>query len=205
MPHVKAAHSLYRGNGYVTAFSYIRFRDAPYRLVESLLPRSGRIMDLGCGYGFFTNLLGLASPDREVIGIELNERKLRFAHQGLKNVRFLCGDITGMELEPCDAIVIFHVLHHLRSHEEQERLLENCRRYLKPNGQLVVVEMDKRPWWKYRITALMDMLMYWGDRFHFRSTEQLSELIERFGFQIETILPAHRLTLPNMVYVCRKY
>jgi tRNA1(Val) A37 N6-methylase TrmN6 len=73
---------------------YFRFCHAPYHLVETLVPKKGKIIDLGSGYGFFSNMLGLASPDREVIGVELNERKSQYADRNVKNVKFINIDIT---------------------------------------------------------------------------------------------------------------
>jgi len=92
--HTAKTRSLYHNLGYVTVFIYFRYFHAPYKLTERLVPKKGKIMDLGCGYGFFANLLGLSSPEREVLGVELSARKLQYADRGIKNVTFLNEDIT---------------------------------------------------------------------------------------------------------------
>jgi len=205
MSRLKETRRLYHNLGYVTVFTYFRFFHAPYSLVESLVPHKGSIVDLGCGYGFFSNMLGLNSPEREVVGIELNERKLRYAGRNVKNVQFINGDITKLKLDKSDAIVLFHVLHHLKSFQAQHRLLKECYKKLKKGGELIVVEIDYKPLWKFLFTFLIDAALYFGDRFYYRSRGQFDRLFKRVGFEPESIIPAHKFVpLSHIVYTCRK-
>lgn len=205
MSHIKNTFKLYDNLGYVTVFMYFRFCHAPYLLVESLVPKKGLIIDLGCGYGFFSNMLGLAEPARQVIGIELNKRKVQYADRNVKNVNFSNADITKSDISDCDAIVFFHVLHHLNSRNQQYRLLKACSKKLKKGGKLIVVEIDYRPWWKFIFTLFVDTALYFGDRFYYRSQNEFTRLFKKLGLEVEKIIPAHRFVpLSHIVYIGKK-
>ena len=46
---------------------------------ETMPPRSGRILDLGCGYGVIGLAIAAAAPATEVTGVDVNERALLLA------------------------------------------------------------------------------------------------------------------------------
>ena len=205
MSQIRKTRRLYHNMGYVTVFTYFRFFHAPYKLTETFVPKEGKIMDLGCGYGFFSNLLGLASPKREVLGVELSARKLKYADKGIANVRFINEDVTRLKIDDCDAVILFHVLHHLNSHAQQQRLLKEVYKKLKKGGRLIIVEIDARPLWKFIFTVVIDATLYIGDWFYYRTQKQFCELFERLGFDIEDVVAADRFVpLSHKIYVCRK-
>ncbi|MFC1807387.1 class I SAM-dependent methyltransferase [Candidatus Omnitrophota bacterium] len=205
MSHTRKTRVLYHNLGYVTMFTYFRFFHAPYKLTERLVPKKGKIMDLGCGYGFFPNLLGLTSSGREVLGIELNQRKLQYADKGVENVKFINSDITKLNMTDCDCVILFHVLHHLHSYNQQHRLLKEAYKKLKKGGKLIVVEIDNKPLWKFLFTICVDATLYIGDWFFYRTQKHFKELFKKVGFETEQVVPAHKLVpLSHVVYVCKK-
>ena len=50
-------------------------------LRETEPPRSGRVLDLGCGYGVIGLAIAVASPDTVVTGVDVNERALLLARE----------------------------------------------------------------------------------------------------------------------------
>jgi 16S rRNA G1207 methylase RsmC len=48
---------------------------------ETEPPRSGRILDLGCGYGFIGLAIAVCSPLTTVTGVEVNERAVLLANE----------------------------------------------------------------------------------------------------------------------------
>lgn len=202
---IKETMRLYKNLGYVTIFSYLRFLHTPYGLVEPLVPRKGKIIDLGCGYGFFSNMLGISSPERSVIGIEFSERKIQYANRNIKNVQFIKEDVTKLLLDDCDAVILFHVLHHLKSYQEQYRLISECSKRLKKGGKLIVVEIDYKPLWKFLVTFLIDSALYLGNRIYYRSRKEFETLFVEIALKVESIIPAHKFVpLSHVVYVCEK-
>ena len=177
---------LYSGDGYVYAFLRVRWWIADFEGVAKYVPESGTIVDLGCGYGIFANYIAAASPDRNVIGIELSGRKLKYADKGLPNARFINDDITRVaDLPPCDCILLLDVLHHLNSFEEQESLLRYCKGLLRPNGMILIKDIDKKPLHKFLFTRMVDNLLYPTCSYYYREENDFKALLGRLGFDVE--------------------
>jgi SAM-dependent methyltransferase len=97
----------------------------------------GRLLDLGCAYGFF---LKEAEPYFEVAGIELAEEAAAYGRQAGLNVLSGIADESNMaRIGPVDAITLFDVIEHLPHPEETLAL---CNRYLKPGGIIVITTGD---------------------------------------------------------------
>ena len=58
-----------------------------YKQFDELLPKKGKILDLGCGYGFMSYMLHFTGPERQVTGVDYDEEKIATAnHCFSKNV-----------------------------------------------------------------------------------------------------------------------
>ena len=72
--------------------------DAGTRLLLEALPElSGRVLDLGCGWGAVGVALGRRYPELEIVMTDINQRAADLAERnlrqnGVKNARVLCGD-----------------------------------------------------------------------------------------------------------------
>ena len=147
---------LYKEAGIKSLFSKIRFWDAPYKEVEKIVSKKGKIVDVGCGEGLFPNFLGLMFEERKVLGVEIDEDRLKVADRGVKNVSFRWGDATKFKFNGADCVVLFHLLHHIPSFRDQEKVLKLCYDGLKKKGKLVVVEVDVKSTFKYLLSWITD-------------------------------------------------
>lgn len=201
---IKQLRHLYKGLGWPSFFSRFKFYFAPLERIEPLITKDGLIVDLGCGYGVFANMLGLGSSWRKIIGFDSDENKIKFANRGLSNVECKVGDITKIEIPPADCVILIHVLHHLPSYQDQEKLLERCVRALNPGGSLIITEVDYKPWWKFIFCFLADHILYPYDSINFRSSLDFLESLRLLPFRVK-IFPMHQDTLfSHITYVCRK-
>ena len=196
---------LYQSLGWPTIFPHIRFFTAPYEKLEQLIPKKGFIIDLGCGYGIFSNFLGLTGPQRQVLGIELDSQKIKFANRGIKNVRFMKADITRIALREADVILLIHVLHHLNSFAEQEKLLVECKKRLTRNGKLIVAEVDKKPILKYILGWIADRILYPGDKIYYQMPNELGKLFRNLGFRFKMIKADGGKPFAHIIYVLEKW
>lgn len=198
---------LYRKPGYVSAFVKWRCWHTPYTLIEKFTPKEGLIIDMGCGYGLFSNFLALTSEKRNIIGIDLSDRKMKYADKGLLNVSFKTGNImnSGWAGSKYKAIVLIHLLHHLSSFEQQEELLKICYRNLDKEGIVLVLEIDEKPLWKFSFTKLVDNVAYPGGKFYFRSSSEFVSIFKSTGFGNVRVIQANEgVPLSHVLYVAEK-
>lgn len=120
-------------------------RDILVDLTRSLLPQGGKVLDVGCGTGFF--LEGLAAGaeslmqgegpaiegwglDAEPLAVSMcRERGLTQVHQGSAS------DLSAVAEQRFDLIFMFDVLEHL---DDDQQALREAARLLAPGGRIVV-------------------------------------------------------------------
>jgi 2-polyprenyl-3-methyl-5-hydroxy-6-metoxy-1,4-benzoquinol methylase len=97
----------------------------------------GRLLDVGCAYGFF---LQEARRFFEVAGIEIAEDAAAYCRQrGLRVFTGIADEANLAQLGMMDVIVLLDVVEHLpRPHET----LALCARYLTPGGLIVITTGD---------------------------------------------------------------
>lgn len=202
---------LYGGFGWKSLFSKIRFWDAPYVEVEKIVPRKGFIIDLGCGEGIFANFLGISSSERKVLGIEIDKTRLKIARRGVKNVSFKYGDATKTKFQSADAIVLFHVLHHLNSYPDQEKVLKLCFNQLNNKGKLIIVEAEPKFSFKFLLAWLTDhFLVPWifERKFYapiyFRKIDEWKNILKLKGFSCKIVRAEINKPFPHVILVCEK-
>ncbi len=119
--------------------------DGYYNLWDRLLPRDAKITDVGCGYGQLSLMLGLLSPEREILGIDYDKNKIDLAEHSFlakrTNVKFLAADMRSIELPKSDAVIFNDSLHYVDD-TTQEAILGKAVECLNPNGMVVVRDGD---------------------------------------------------------------
>src|SRR3954453_5365087 len=141
----------YRGQPLgIRGFVLARHLLAPLARVVAAVPSAGRILDVGCGHGLFTNALALGSPDRQVLGVDPSPVKIgvaRASAAGLPNVEYRTGLVQEIEERGFDGISILDVLY-LLPVEDKLAVLQACRERIAPDGVLVLKTNDTAPAWK---------------------------------------------------------
>lgn len=139
----------------------------------------GRVLDIGCGRGW--TLAALRDAGWQVEGVELNDAAARHAREVLQlNVACDGFDPSRYEERQFDAIILWHVLEHLRDVRDT---LEACARLLKPGGMLVVAVPNFSSWqarWSRYAWFHLDLPRHYS---HF-SSEWLQQALDDLGFGI---------------------
>lgn len=168
-----------------------------YQQFHELLPRDGKILDLGCGYGFMAYLLYWASQNqRRITGIDYDAEKIATASHCFgktDDLQFIHADITHISLEPYNAITILDVLHYLEP-EQQERVLEKCVESLLPGGMLLVRDGDSGLKEKHKGTKLTEFFS--TKVFSFNKTANGLHFLS--GKTIEAFAKKHQLDLERI-------
>ena len=115
--------------------------------LRPILPRTGNILDVGCGHGQMTRWMAREAPGAAVLGIDLSCQKIDVARvdaqrEGLSNVMFSTGDIfelPGSGMSHCGFELIYcrFVLLHIQDRFRAITALLEC---LSPDGILVIEE-----------------------------------------------------------------
>jgi 2-polyprenyl-3-methyl-5-hydroxy-6-metoxy-1,4-benzoquinol methylase len=152
--------SLFRGAPFTArAHVAVRWATCPFPAVAAQLPPGGRILEVGCGHGLLALYLALESPDRQVVGIDVDDGKLaaaRAAGQGAGlAVTFEVAVGGDLPAGPWAGIAIVDVLYLLAA-DDQRSLLRSCGEALAPGGVLAVKEMALVPRWKARWNTLQE-------------------------------------------------
>jgi len=143
----------------VRAHVAVRWASCPFPAVAAQLPASGRILEVGCGHGLLSLYLALASPEREVVGIDVDEEKLAAARVAAAGAGLAAtfDVVAGAALPegPWAGIAIVDVLYLLAA-DDQRALLRSCAGALAPGGVLAVKEMALAPRWKARWNSVQE-------------------------------------------------
>lgn len=193
--YIKKTIDLYAGLGsFERLFTKIRFWDSPYKEFVKNIPQKGRVLDLGCGDGLLVNFLAIKNSKVQFKGVEINKKRIAIADKGLVNTKFAYGDILKIKIDSPDAIILFHVLHHLPSLKDQERLLRKAYKKLAKNGKLLIVEIGERPIHKYLLTWFVDFvivpILFEGKltnkNFFYRKRVEWENLLKKIGFKVRS-------------------
>lgn len=119
------------------------------------LPKSGRILDLGCSAGSFLDMMAESRTDLTGVGVDIASRQINYARLNVESkyagrVKFVQVD----EREPrlpfedhsFDAVTCIEVIEHIHPYLAL-RMLADARRLLKPGGKLIVTTPNYRSAW----------------------------------------------------------
>lgn len=183
-----------------------------YQTFHDLLPAEGRILDLGCGYGFLSYMLHFAGPQRRITGVDYDEEKIATASHCLsktERINFEHCDILHYPFGEYEGIVISDVLHYLPA-AEQLQVIESCIRSLRPGGVLLIRDGDTEKGKKHQTTRLTEFMSTRVFNFNKTREHRMSYLS---GSTIESIAQQHDLTLTeidntrftsNIIFVLKK-
>ena len=113
-----------------------------YQLFHDLLPRQGKLLDIGCGYGFMSYMLHFTSPQRLITGIDYDEEKIKTANHCFDkddHINFYHANAMEFSFETYDGIILADMLHYLQP-PEQRALVEKCIKHLNPEGTMIIRE-----------------------------------------------------------------
>ncbi len=116
----------------------LRYRDVVKFLINEVnqfRPNKGKLLDVGCGYGFF--LVEAKQNDWEVFGTDLSEVAVEYVRDHHKIPQVYCTSLTDENLsaQKFDVINMTNVLEHVPSPTE---ILTDCRELLNDEGLLLI-------------------------------------------------------------------
>ncbi len=150
-----------------------------YRLIRKY-SRSGRLFDIGCGFGHF--LLAGRQLGYHVAGVEMSRANVEFIRDEFR-LAVESGDFLAVrEDTPFDIMTAWDVLEHI---DEADRIVEKASRMLSPRGILVVqvpqadsffARLMRGGWWAMGL-----------DHVNYFSRGTIRRLFDRYGLDVTEI------------------
>jgi len=138
----------------------------------------GRVLDIGCSYGYFLKIAQKYGWDGQ--GVEINDSASRYCREKL-GLNVFSGDISDAHYtnQSFDVITMFHILEHIL---DPRNYLKEINRILKPGG-LIAVEVPNVGSLKAKLTR-----GNWGSfkpprHLYYFSPKTLTLLLEKTGFK----------------------
>ncbi len=159
------------------------FQDDWHAEMLSYMPEGARrVLDLGCGTGFFLAELEQRRPG--AVGLDISHAMLRVSEQYVPGARLVTADAERLPFRPqsFDAIFCKGSLHHTRDHVQ---FLRNCRTALGANGVLIMSEpCNDNPFIRFARWAMYTVSPHFdtGDKGFTR--KGIVALCEEAGFEV---------------------
>src|SRR5262245_9044296 len=186
-----------------TLLQRLFFRPSHHMLLETLTADDRRILDIGCGTGLFATRVLERFPRTRVWGLDLSDGMLRQGRlrcQGAAGrIHLLQGDSQRLPFADdfFDAVTCTHSFHH---YPDQNRVVAEMHRVLRPGGRLLIIDGDRDRWWGRFIFNCIVVLME-GPVRHLKG-RAFRRLYRRVGFD-EVTQRRRRGILPFLMTVGR--
>ena len=150
-----------------------------------------KVLDFGCGNGGFLELT--TDITNKSSGIELDKQSIEYLNK--KNIK-TTKDISEQN-DKYDIITMFHVIEHL---DNPILFLNNIKRYLEPNGQLIIETPNANDVLlsKFKSEEFANFT-YWSLHLILYTTETLIKLLEKAGYEIKWETQIQRYPISNHI------
>jgi 2-polyprenyl-3-methyl-5-hydroxy-6-metoxy-1,4-benzoquinol methylase len=170
------------------------------------------LVDVGCGHGVLAALLLHEHPERRVVGIDPDARKIAWANESVgksPNAEFHAVTIEALAAErpaAFDCVIVADVLC-LIARETWPPFLAAARRLLKPGGRLLLKDAENDGSWRAVKALWQERLMVHVLRrtvstggIGFATREELAGYVTGAGFEIDDIVSyARGYTAPHVL------
>jgi 2-polyprenyl-3-methyl-5-hydroxy-6-metoxy-1,4-benzoquinol methylase len=142
---------------------------ADYCAREKVSFAGKRVLEIGCGTGFYTDLIARLGPPATFTGLDVTDANFAVIADRHSAARLVKGNAADADVIPgkelFDIVVMIDVIHHVVTDRDFDAIMANVRRWLAPGGAFVITPFAVR-WWT------------------------LQELCQRFiGFRMGTPMP----------------
>ncbi len=156
-----------------------------HKLINESNQNPTSILDVGSASGWFLSQLSILYPKAKCSGVDVYKDAISYGKQIYSSLRLIHTDAHTLPLDnnSFDVVVCTEVLEHV---EDPERVLQEIKRVLKPEG-VAVIEMDTG-------NLLFRLVWYWwtnirrgvwrDSHIHAFNTQKLESMIKKTGFSI---------------------
>lgn len=151
------------------------------------LPDSGRIVDVGCGYGLLIVYASQFKQNATFVGIDTNEQRINLAQKQFADAAhtsFFHQDTRNFTFNKADTIVMLDVLHHI-PYKDHISLFKKIADDVGTQGRLIIADIKKSSGWRYWASYLSDVILYpFSTRCQFYSSPSMHSMLTDAGWKI---------------------
>jgi len=169
-----------------------------------------KILDIGCGFGLFSLYFSMLLKPQSITGVDLNPRRIRAARAaserlGLSNVtNYIHSDVRDISFEEgFDGAYMMDIIHHIPV-SAVEPLLTHLHHVLQEGSTLLIKDVAKYPAYKRWFTYVLDKMMDYKTPVNYWDVPELTELLQKVGFEVYVHNMLDILPYPHVLYICRK-
>ena len=164
--------------------------------MKSINFSNGKVLDVGCGYGQYSEVLG-----DNYIGIDLEKKALEVCRKRYPGKNFLEMDATKLNFpdNSFDLVISTIMFHHL-TEEQFVQATREIKRVLKPGGHFWLVDIVMPEYLK----ILGHIAFYLDDRAFKRRPAQLAEMLEAGGLPAELKSRNHWPCMSEVIFEALK-
>jgi SAM-dependent methyltransferase len=165
-------------------------------LLEQLHPKRGKVIEIGCSFGFQLN--EFRKRGWEIEGVEPNHNSARHAQEALSiTVQTSILEGAGIADESADVVVMLHVIEHI---PDPVGTVSEIFRVLKPGGHLVL-ETPRYDTLTFRMLGKRERSVSCDGHILFFTDESLAKVYSKAGFKkVRLDYVGRTLTLDRLVY-----
>ena len=167
-----------------TKHQYI-YTEESLRRLKRVLPKKGKILDIGCGTGHIAQKI----YPKKWYGVDISKKSLEVAENFYKQVKH--GDITKRipyASNTFDYVFSIGTLHHVPG--GVKKVIKETARVLKKGGRIIIIDHDKR---NLHIRMLHDSFLRLVPCKYERVLDpfEVINTLEENGFEVESLRPFH--------------
>lgn len=154
-------------------------------VIATPIPKTGRVLDIGCGTGTMTRLMAKRAPRAEIIGLDPDSQILaiarRKAQREKRDITYAQGTAQHLPFPDRHFSFVTSTLmfHHLKRHVK-EGMLREVRRVLKPKGKFVLTDFGKP---EHFILSPLAWLALWVEEGRENVRGEIPAMLKAAGFR----------------------
>jgi len=166
-------------------FSRLFQQDWHAEMIQHVPAGGTKILDLGCGTGFFLAELEAQHPGS--VGLDISHDMLKVSDQYVPDARLVTGDAERLPFQRgiFDTVFCKGSLHHTRDHVG---FLSNCREVMNPDGRLVMSEpCNDNPLIRFARAVLYKKSQHFDEGDQGFTQKGIVSLTEQAGFEVTKV------------------
>lgn len=156
------------------------------RIKDIIMPHCiGKVLDIGCGDGFFTSQLNNLNTVKNVTGVDISKTAIQIAKRRFPGIDFVVASVDKLPFsnESYEFVSMIEIVEHIL---DIEQMFKEVNRILKPGGCMVITTSDFNALKRIIIATFFWEKYFYPTNPHIRffTKRTLNESLNKTGFEV---------------------